>query len=55
VKFDIEDKAIATVDMFKEVTGHEVGDTVLNYEIVQMRTPSATSHQREQKISVLKK
>lgn len=34
VKFDIEDKNVATVDMFKEVTGHEIGDTVLNYEIV---------------------
>lgn len=38
IKFDIEDKSIATVDVFREVTGHEVGDTKLYYEIIQLKS-----------------
>ena len=37
IKFDIEDKGIATVDMFREITALEVGDTKLYYEIIQLR------------------
>ena len=38
IKFDIENKKVATIDRFREVTGHEVGDAVLKYEIIQLRT-----------------
>ena len=34
IKFDIENKEVATIDRFREVTGHEVGDAILKYEIV---------------------
>ena len=34
IKFDIENKEIATIDRYREVTGHEVGDAILKYEIV---------------------
>jgi len=40
IKFDIEDKKVATVDVFREVTGHKVGDTNLFYEIVQLPNPT---------------
>lgn len=31
IRFDIEQKEIATVDKFREVTGHKVGDALLYY------------------------
>jgi hypothetical protein len=34
IKFDIDSKNIAIVDQFREVTGLEVGDTNLFYEII---------------------
>ena len=34
IKFDIEDKSIASVDVFREVTGKLVGDTKLFYEVI---------------------
>lgn len=37
IKFDVEDKKIATVDQFREVIGLEVGDTNLYYEIIQVK------------------
>lgn len=37
IKFDIEDKSIATVDAYTEVVGHSIGDTNLYYEIIQMK------------------
>jgi hypothetical protein len=38
IRFDIEQKEIATVDKFREVTGHKVGDALLYYEIIQLKT-----------------
>ena len=38
IKFDIENKNVATIDRQREVTGHEEGDAVLTYEIIQLRT-----------------
>ena len=38
IKFDIENKEVATIDRSREVTGHEVGDAILKYEIIQLRT-----------------
>ena len=38
IRFDIAAKDIATVDQFREVTGHQVGDAVLKYEIIQLKT-----------------
>lgn len=37
VRFEIEQKHIATVDKFREVTGHRVGDAVLKYTIIQLK------------------
>lgn len=37
----MEDKKFATVDQFREVTAHEVGDTNLYYEIVQVKSGKA--------------
>src|SRR4051794_15262893 len=37
IKFDIEDKSIATVDVFREVTGKAIGDTRLFYEVIQLK------------------
>lgn len=34
IRFDVENKNIASVDAFREVTGNEVGDTNLFYEII---------------------
>ena len=34
IKFDIQNKNVATIDSFREVTGHEVGDAILKYEII---------------------
>lgn len=34
IKFDVENKNIAGVDVFREVTAHEVGDTNLYYEVI---------------------
>jgi hypothetical protein len=34
IRFDIEQKEIASVDQFREVTGHKVGDALLKYEII---------------------
>ena len=40
IKFDIadDDKDIASVNQFREVTGLRVGDATLHYEIIQLRT-----------------
>ena len=38
IRFDIENKKIATVDQFREITANEVGDTNLFYEIIQIRS-----------------
>jgi len=38
IKFEIENKGVATIDRFREVTGHTVGDAILKYEIIQLRT-----------------
>jgi hypothetical protein len=38
IRFDIENKRIATVDQFREITANEVGDTNLFYEIIQIRS-----------------
>lgn len=38
IKFDIENRTVATVDVFREVTGLEVGDTKLYYEVIQLRS-----------------
>lgn len=38
INFSIENTEVATVDRFREVTGHEVGDAILKYEIIQLRT-----------------
>lgn len=38
IKFEIEQSDIASVDQFREVTGHKVGDATLKYEIIQLRT-----------------
>ena len=38
IKFDIENAKVASIDRFREVTGHEVGDAILKYEIIQLRT-----------------
>ena len=32
---------MATIDRFREVTGHQVGDAVLKYEIIELRTQSS--------------
>lgn len=40
IKFDVEDKSIATVDVFREITGHDIGDTRLFYEIIQLKPGS---------------
>ena len=45
IKFDIENKNVATIDRFREVTGHEVGDAVLKYEIIQLRTQNSVQPQ----------
>lgn len=37
IKFDVEDHSIASVDQFREITGQQVGDTNLFYEIIQIR------------------
>jgi hypothetical protein len=37
IKFDIDNKTVASVDVFREVTGLEVGDTKLYYEIIQLK------------------
>ena len=37
IKFDVENQTIASVDIFREVVGHEVGDTLLSYEIIQTK------------------
>lgn len=34
IRFDIENKTVANVDVFREVTGLEVGDTKLYYEVI---------------------
>ncbi len=34
IRFDIENKKIATVDQFREVTANEIGDTNLFYEVI---------------------
>ena len=34
IKFEIAETEIATVDMFREVTGHRVGSATLHYEII---------------------
>mmetsp|Transcript_27408 Transcript_27408/g.20562 ORF Transcript_27408/g.20562 Transcript_27408/m.20562 type:complete len:149 (-) Transcript_27408:1386-1832(-) len=34
IKFDIENKTVASVDLFREVTGHVVGETRLYYEVI---------------------
>ena len=36
----IEDKRIASIDAFREVYGHDIGDTVLYYEVIQMKGQS---------------
>ncbi len=41
IKFDVEDKSIATVDVFREITGHDIGDTHLFYEIIQLKLGSS--------------
>ena len=40
IKFDIadDDKDIASINQFREVTGLRVGDATLHYEIIQLRT-----------------
>lgn len=38
IKFEIEESDIASVDQFREVTGHRVGDATLKYEIIQLRS-----------------
>ena len=38
INFAIQNTKVATIDRFREVTGHEVGDAVLKYEIIQLRT-----------------
>ena len=51
IKFAIENTNLASIDSAREVTGHEVGDTELYYEIIQLRTtqnslnPSLSSEQ----------
>jgi len=34
IKFAIENTKVASIDRFREVTGYEVGDAVLKYEII---------------------
>jgi len=34
IKFDVEDKEIATIDSFRDITAKTVGDTVLFYNII---------------------
>ena len=46
IKFDIEDRNVATVDDFREITALEVGDTTLFYNIIQS---SLSSGQKEHK------
>lgn len=46
IKFDIEDRNVATVDDFREITALEVGDTTLFYNIIQS---SLSSDQKEHK------
>lgn len=38
INFDIENTKVATINRFREVTGHEVGDAILKYEIIQLRS-----------------
>ena len=41
IRFDIENKTVAQVDVFREVTGLEVGDTKMFYEVIQLRSGSS--------------
>jgi len=40
IRFDVVDRKIASVGKQREVTAHEVGDTELQYEIVQLANPT---------------
>ena len=51
VSFSIENNNIAKVDKFREVQGLEVGDTVLYYEVVQLKQ----RHDGENKSIISKK
>ncbi len=50
IKFDIDNKNVASVDAFREVVGHEVGDTFLYYEVIQLK-PSKNGQERKSIIS----
>ena len=51
IKFDIDNKSVASVDIFREVTGHEVGTTHLFYEIVQNKPSKTTGMERKSIVS----
>jgi len=36
-ELDIQDRQVATIDAYDEITAHEVGDTTLVYRIVHTR------------------
>ena len=38
IKFGIAESDIATVDQYRDVTGHKVGDATLTYQIIQLTT-----------------
>ena len=46
IRFDIENKKIATVDNYREISGGEVGDTNLFYEVIQIRSTRGEASRR---------
>ena len=46
IKFEVENKQVASVDQHREVTGLEIGDTNLYYEIIQIKADKGDSQRR---------
>jgi len=46
INFKVQDEKFASVDKFREVTGNQIGDTNLYYEIIQIRSGNADTTRR---------
>jgi len=51
IRFDIENKTVASVDIFREITGNFVGETRLFYEVIQLKPSKLTGVEKRSIVS----